>query len=347
MFVGGEFYPDPRWVRAEPQLHTTGLYFLNGGRACLTVIAAALRARGVRRILLPSYLCPSIPKTLRACGLPTAFYRVRADLSLDLEDIARQQSRAQALYFINYFGFAHPPAVRAFMQDYQRSGGWVVEDNAQAGFLEPSVGDFVFNSLRKLCAHDGAYLHSRVDLAPLLASFPPVPNPRLPLIRAYRQGLYAYQVEHRGSHARLRALYRQAERLYERLPVIHGDAQERCEIEHLDWAGLRQARRSNYKTLLDLLNSIPQAVPVFPQLQADTLPLGLPVYLPRGLRDRVYEALGQAGVGAVIHWPPHARADPHTRAAAERMLTLPVDERAGRKHMEYVALQLSRALAGV
>ena len=32
MFVGGEFYPDPCWVRAEPQLNTTGLTFLNGGR---------------------------------------------------------------------------------------------------------------------------------------------------------------------------------------------------------------------------------------------------------------------------------------------------------------------------
>ena len=29
-----------------------------------------------------------------------------------------------------------------------------------------------------------------------------------------------------------------------RLPVIHGDPQERSQIEHLDWAGLRQARRS-------------------------------------------------------------------------------------------------------
>ena len=51
MFVGGEFYPDPRWVRAEPQLNTTGLTFLNGGRACLTVIAADLRSHGVRQWL--------------------------------------------------------------------------------------------------------------------------------------------------------------------------------------------------------------------------------------------------------------------------------------------------------
>ena len=88
MIVGGEFYEDERWMVDKPVLSTDGLYFLNGGKACLIVIAGYLREHGVNSVLLPSYLCPSIVDALEQCGIQCRYYQVREDFSIDLDDLA-------------------------------------------------------------------------------------------------------------------------------------------------------------------------------------------------------------------------------------------------------------------
>ena len=87
MFIGGEFYYDQRWNTGQSRLAAGEMVFLNGGAACLTVIGDFLRARGVRRVLLPAYLCPSILTVLERCRLEWAFYRVNEDLSIDLASL--------------------------------------------------------------------------------------------------------------------------------------------------------------------------------------------------------------------------------------------------------------------
>ncbi|HAF63096.1 MAG TPA: hypothetical protein DCK95_12350, partial [Anaerolineaceae bacterium] len=166
LFVGGEFYADDEWISDQRTLSTEGMYFLNGGRACLTVIAGFLMAQGTQRILLPAYLCPTILDTLEACGLQYSFYRVNEDLSIDIEDLKQKAAEYQAIYFINYFGFPQPRTVQQYLRTLQQQGKLLVEDNAQAGFMEQTLGDLTFNSMRKLCPQDGGYLRTRFDMQP-------------------------------------------------------------------------------------------------------------------------------------------------------------------------------------
>ncbi|HEX2981858.1 MAG TPA: hypothetical protein VHO48_16480, partial [Anaerolineaceae bacterium] len=198
MFVGGEFYYDQTWMTDAPTLSTGPMYFLNGGTACLTVISDFLRDHGIDRVLLPSYLCPSIVKTFQRCGIAWDFYPVHPDLSLDLDALAQKVARFRAVYFINYFGFFHPPATQDFFRQLQQNDILVIEDNAQAGFAPHSLGDFVFNSIRKLAPYDGGYLASRCDLRPYLDKYQGRPNRRLPLIRQYRAELYPYLMDGAG-----------------------------------------------------------------------------------------------------------------------------------------------------
>lgn len=357
MFIGGEFYYDQRWNTGQSRLAAGEMVFLNGGAACLTVIGDFLRARGVRRVLLPAYLCPSILTVLERCRLEWAFYRVNEDLSIDLASLERQAAGCGAVYFINYFGFRHSaPALELFRRLSER-GLILIEDNVHAGFSDALTGDFVFNSIRKLAPYDGGYLLARgalagCDLAPYIEKYAGLPNRRLPLIRAYRRRLYDYLYEGRGDHAALVDLYNQAARLYETDVVVLGDEAERRQIEQLDWDGIREARRRNYNHLLEWVSAIPELCPLFPALQAEMMPFGLPVYVRGVSRDALYEALGQAGVGLVIHWDeirsdPRTAGDPLACSMAARMLTLPIDQRAGRKQIDFLAMTLVRAIAAV
>jgi hypothetical protein len=352
MFVGGEFYYDESWLLDSPALDVQGSTFLNGGTACLLVIADYLLDHGIRRVLLPSYLCPSIVTTFEYRGLDCGFYLVNEDLSLDLQDAARKAESCRAFLYINYFGFSHSPEASAFFAQLRAGGTLVIEDNAQAGFTRQPGGDFTLNSLRKFAPCDGAFLTTRLDMRPYLARYAPGPDSqRLPAIRAYRQRLGAYLLRGEGSHSPLAALFQRAEKAYENDYIVEGDPLERAAIERMDWTRIRRVRRENYTCLLDLLRTVPNATPIFPAPPDDGMALGLPVYLEGVSRSRVLRLLARAQIGALAHWD-ELRSHPCTRdrcgrlaaEMARNMLTLPIDQRAGRKEMEYLALQLVRAI---
>ena len=208
MFVGGEFYRDDHWISDSPTLSTGGMYFLNGGKACLIVIGDYLLDHGIDKILLPSYLCPSIVTTFEHEGLRCDYYQVNADLSINLDDLSQKMDGCKAVYFINYFGFMPAPATLDFLHALQQKGIIVVEDNAQARFTDHPTGDFILNSMRKLVAYDGGYLITQREMGPYIAKYAGRPNRRLPVIREYRKRLYRYLFEGKGRHRDLEALFR-------------------------------------------------------------------------------------------------------------------------------------------
>jgi hypothetical protein len=356
MFVGGEFYTEQAWL-GNPSTHLTpdhNRYFLNGGRACLTVISDFLLDHGMNKVLLPAYLCPSIVQTFERSGVGWEFYQVNQDLSIDLDDLARKLPGFQAVYFINYFGFTHNAQTQNLFKSLQQNKIIVIEDNAQAGFPDHPTGDFIFNSLRKLAAYDGGYLITRHAMQPYLERYAGLPNRRLPLIRAYRQNLAHYLFDQTGSYDQLVDLFQRATHYYETEQVILGDAGEYEQIERLDWPAIRQIRRDNFRYLMNWVASIPEITPIFGELQDDTMPFGLPVYFPLGggVRDRVNAELGKAGIGLTIHWEDIC-SDPRTRQnhqavdMAGRMLTLVIDQRIRHKQLDYLALNLIAAITAV
>ena len=352
MFVGGEFYFDRLWITDRRAFSTDGMYFLNGGTACLIVIGEYLIDHGIRKMLLPSYLCPSIVATLERSGMECDYYQVNRDLSLDVEDLSGKLTRGQAVYFINYFGFLHPPIVQDFMCDLRQKGVIVVEDNAQAGFLTSSTGDFIFNSMRKLVPYDGGYLITHYNMQPYMQKYENRANNRLPLIREYRQKLYSYLVDGDGSYDELVKLFTQSEQLYSEDLVILGDQHEKEQIEYLDWEGIKQARRQNYLYMLVMIKNIPEITPIFPSLQEGMMPLGLPVYFSGVSRNQVNEELGKAEIGLCIHWDdllnnPRTNRNATAVDMANSMLTLTIDQRTNRDQMDYLAWKLSERIAVV
>ncbi len=341
MFVGGEFYADERWTLERPGIDTSGLTFLNGGKACLIVIADYLRAQGIDSVLLPAYLCPDIATTLERCGLACAYYAIQPDLSIDLADLERKAAGERAVYFINYFGFPHARETQEVLKGLQNRGKLLIEDNAQTGFWEHSIGDFTFNSLRKCCAHDGGYLATHVNVAAIIQRHRDAPNRRLPVIREYRARLAEYLYGDGNDYDELAELYELSEQYYAEDMAVAGDPQEREAIEHLDWAGMRRVRRENYAYLLDAIRDIPGLAPIFPTLTEEATPLGLPVYVNGIARDELWDRLGETGIGLTIHWQGilhDARLNGNAAAVAMagRMLTLACDQRISRTQMDYM-----------
>ena len=341
LFVGGEFYYDDRWKTDLPSFPTDGTIFLNGGKACLTIICDYLRDHGISRVLLPAYLCPTIVDTLESGGLSCDYYNISPSFTIDANDLEQKLREKQAVYFINYFGFSPIPAILKTFSALRDAGRIVIEDNAQAGFLTQVTGDFAFNSMRKLCPYDGGYLKTSHDVKPYLAAYAGRENRRLPLIRQYRRQLRDYLFDDVGERKSLEALFEQAEAVYASDAVVLGDEQERQQIEHLDWPAIKQVRRQNYITLLRSLSGINAISPVFPALQPEIMPLGLPVYVRYGLREQLNEYLGENGIGLTIHWEDLLTdLRLHGNAVAVEMtrniLTLTIDQYTSQRQLDFL-----------
>ncbi len=345
-FVGGEFYYDERWQAEKTIDPSGGALFLNGGKACLMVICDYLRDHGTRQVLLPAYLCPTILDTLDTCGLAYDFYDINEDFSIDTQSLLAKLRNGQAVYFINYFGFRANPSVLSFLGGLQGEGHLLIEDNAQSGFPPHSIGNFVFNSMRKLCPQDGGYLKSAFDLQPYLPAYQGRPNRRLPLIRQYRHELREYLFSDRGDYEALDALFARAEAYYANDTVVLGDEGERRQIERLDWPGIKQARRKNYRALQKLIAENQLITPIFRRLLQDNMPLGLPVYVQAGLRDALNEYLGEHGIGLTIHWEditsdPRLQSRTRAKKMASRILTLTTDQYTCADQLQYLAQKLA------
>ncbi len=346
LFVGGEFYYDDKWKTDLPSFPSEGTSFLNGGKACLTVICDYLRDHGISRVLLPAYLCPTIVDTIESCGLSCDYYDISSSFAIDTNDLERQLRDKQAIYFINYFGFSPSSDILNYLSELKHAGRIVIEDNAQAGFLTHVTGDFAFNSMRKLCPFDGGYLKTSHDIKPYLAAYTGRENRRLPLIRQYRSQLKDYLFEDIGNRELLQALFELAESYYVSDGVVLGDEQERQQIEHLDWSAIKRIRRQNYTSLLRLISGNKLISPIFPALQPDNMPLGLPVYVRDGLRDQLNEYLGENGIGLTIHWEdlltdPRLNGNALAVEMTRNILTLAIDQYTNQRQLEYLAQKLA------
>jgi hypothetical protein len=349
MIVGGELYEDKRWLMDEPVISTADMCFLNGGKACLIVIAGYLLDHEVNTVLLPSYLCPSIVDTLEHCGIQCQFYQVRKDFTIDLQDVATKISQNTALYFINYFGFFHGNETVQYLNKLQQSGVLLIEDNAQVGFADYTIGDFVFNSLRKLVPFDGGYLKTKLDVIPYIKPHTEMPNRRLPLIRTYRRKLADHVIGIVDHYDELVDLYSRAEMIYDSEWLVKGDEQEKYSIERLNWPEIRRRRRENYQYLLFMISEINGIQPLFSTLPENVMPLGLPVYVDNGSRDVLHTALGETGIGLHIHWHElllDARLNQNEIALdmASKILTLVIDQQTTHKQMDYMVQEMMRLI---
>jgi len=117
-------------------------------------------------VLLPAYNCPAMVAPIRFLRAEPRFYRVNADLTIDLEDLSRRIGlRTRSVIAVHYFGFLQDLGPIRRLCDER--GLSLIEDCAHALYgisgATPvgSLGDFAFASLMKFFpVYDGGCLVS-------------------------------------------------------------------------------------------------------------------------------------------------------------------------------------------
>jgi dTDP-4-amino-4,6-dideoxygalactose transaminase len=331
------------------------------GRTALRIIARALKRRGRDRVLLPSYLCPSVLQPFDEEGVTAGFYRVRQDLTLDAQDLERQvEARSPgSLLFINYFGF--PP--RAEDQELLRrlkERCLLIEDCSHGSLVERprapvgQLGDFVLTSFRKyLPLPDGGLVinRSRVRIARMPSNEASWVYRRL-LAKVLRFVHLRRSPPPDEVERTYLELFSQAERALDRdSPLLGMSAVSERLYQSLDLKQVIRRRRANFGLLLDAFRGDGRfrriGEPLRERLPPGVSPLVFPIRIRGRRRDAIRRELALRQVYCPVHWPlprqirPDRFGDAH--ALSGTILGLPIDQRYGAPEMNSLLARVAEA----
>ena len=123
---------------------------LNSGRHCLEYL---LKARNIKKIYLPYFLCESVRKVCEKCGVEYEFYHIDNNFNPLLSDTPPDSY----VYIVNYYGQKSDADILAFKKKYKD----VIVDNAQAFFSRPVCGiDTLYTCRKYFGVPDGGYLYT-------------------------------------------------------------------------------------------------------------------------------------------------------------------------------------------
>jgi len=137
------------------------------GRAAIASALRRLEIGAGDEVLLPAFHCPAVVSPVQWIGARPMMYRVKADLSVDIDDLTDKLSpRSKALIVVHYFGFPQP--MDELMSLAKRANVSVLEDCAHSMFSRyrgrpvGSIGDFaIASAMKTFPVIDGGYLTAR------------------------------------------------------------------------------------------------------------------------------------------------------------------------------------------
>ena len=343
--IGSDFHFVPWWPGGRhggPDVVPTGYpdtAYLASGRDALHWIIGSLRLPVGAEVLLPAYLCEEVLNPFLAHGMRVRFYGVTRDLQVDTADLAAKLSpETRALLFIDYYGFRLQLPTSLIESAGSHT---VVVENATHSFLsQPDHsavrGQVRFASYRKLLPlPNGAVVSwdarrlpaiapvgTRMSVRYMGALWSRCAGAALKTLWLQRPAVYPKAV--------FRKLFSLSENLLDTYSKPAGMARiSRRMLRSLDLEEIVEARRRNYRYLLERLDFSDDLRPLYPNLADGVCPLGFPVLV--GDRDSLMSRLISKGVYATVHWELPAAVDrqefPDAWHVSDHVLTIPVDQR--------------------
>jgi dTDP-4-amino-4,6-dideoxygalactose transaminase len=343
MSIGGEFWFDLNLFKREPE-SLDECIMLSGGQCSINFIIGDMKLKKEDVVLLPSYLCPSILHWFKRKGINYIFYKIKKDLSIDLDDLefCLNKLKPKAVFFINYFGFHHSKETRDFLTQLKLKGIKIIEDAVQMLWVKENdkfIGNYVFNSLRKFVPIDGSFLLcEKRDLQ--VAS--PLDN-YLELSYKSRMLKTLYQCFDIGTEEEFLNCFELAEKAYYDRKEIQSIDEKSLElIKKLDIDFIKSRRVNNYKYLCDKLKKAGIEYLFEYNSNHEIIPLGLPIIIEN--RDSIRKDLRRKGIYCPVHWDIRdeewVENFKDSYYIADKILTIPIDQRYETEDMDRLLNEL-------
>jgi perosamine synthetase len=367
-------WPRPEWATLTDD---GKFHYTYNARAALYQLLRAMPRNGREIILLPAYHCATVVEPVLQAGWKVRFYRIRLDLSIDLDDLKQRLSNdVAAILVIHFFGFSAP--LNDILRLRQQFGCYVIEDWAHSFLQGPNVhvpgedGDFALLSFYKHApcfAGGGLRVNTPVSwwIAPQQKTSwqqsafitkrlieQAIDNAPSGLAKHIFQEIEQWRVRNKDVMRQISSgpSPKPAQEFSEKLAMSSIPWLSRKVLEAAPWSTIYLARRHNYESLARRLEENPFLRIIFPRLPPNVCPWAFPVWLP--FRSEHDVQLRAAGVplftfGEVLH-PAIEQCDGPTRDDAEslskHLLLLSVHQNLGSQDMERIAKLMNNFYRG-
>lgn len=293
----------------------SNLIALNTGRNALLYL---IKARKIKKIYLPYFLCDSIVNMCRENECSYELYNISWDFT---PQFTKKLSADEYILIVNYFG----QLANGILKDLKQLYVNIIVDNTQAFFQKPLESvDTIYSCRKFFGVSDGAYLSTKMELKEIL--YTDSSKDRMMHILGRYEGLASdYYSIFKYHNARLKD-----EPLKFMSKLTHNI------LGAIDYDRVRQRRNENYTYLHSKLEKYNVINPLMPDG-----PFAYPFFVENGLEIKKMLALKKIYIPT--YWPnvlSENLTDSIEYKFASNILPLPCDQRYGLDDMAYVLKHL-------
>ena len=302
-FTNNEYYKD--------------LLPLNSGRNALLYL---MKAKYIKKIYIPYYLCDSISSMLKMYGYDYDFYKIDSDF---LPIFNEKLKTDEYLYIVNYYAQISNERIIQLKRKYKN----IILDNTHAFFQEPINGvDTVYNCRKFFGVPDGAYLSTNVKI-----------NNKLE-VDVSKERMTHLLGRYEGLASEYYTVFQNNEKLFETLPLKLMSKLTHNILGAIDYEKVREIRNGNYYYLDNELwkyNKI--------RLYTPNGAFAYPFYIENGTEIR--KKLVNSKIYVPTLWPNvlnNTLKDSIEYKYAANILPLPCDQRYNLNDMEYIVEEIKK-----
>lgn len=276
-----------------PEKHLT---YTHGGYYSLRVILQHLKLSKDEKVLLPSYMCPTILYPFKELGIPYEFYKVNKNLQIDLGDLSKRvDGKVKVFFFINYFGFKQSDEVITALLKLKKSGIIIIQDVVQDFYVQNNdlIGNYAFMSFRKFFPCEGSIIISqdKIDDVVIKGKNKTYFNNKL---RGRFLRYFHYKCGYKEES--FLSAFKKANESYRIPENIEYTSYDEYVLNRIDFEKDKEIRRKNYMMLLENFNN--QAL--FKSLPNNAVPLAFPVIVRE--RSNLQKQLHANNIFCPVHW---------------------------------------------
>ncbi|MBQ7596099.1 MAG: hypothetical protein IJU45_05490 [Clostridia bacterium] len=298
-----------------PMLHE-GAIALNCGRNALAYL---LRARKIKRLRIPKYICDSVTGVCDREGVPYSLYGIGMDFAPSDEI---NLAEGEWLYFVNYYSQFDNEQIAEYVKKYKR----VIVDNAQSYFQMPLPHvDTIYTCRKYFGVADGAFLYTDVKLDEVFPQDESFDRMRFLLGRFERTASEFYAEYSKNNDFFISEPIKQMSKLTYNL--LHG----------VDYDLIKSAREDNYAFLYKKYEKVNGL-----QLSSHKGTFMYPLFVKNGTEIR--KRLQKKKIYIPTLWPEISERYSVEYSLATDILPLPIDQRYDLNAMEYMVEEIEQCM---
>jgi len=313
--IGGYIELDTYFL---PMMHE-GAIALNCGRNALAYL---LKARKIKSIWIPKFICDSVTGVCERESVPYKFYSVGMDFlpraKIDLYE-------GEWLYFVNYYSQVSNEQMSEFVKKYKR----VIVDNVQSYFQMPISGvDTLYTCRKYFGVADGAFLYTDARL-----------NEDFPLDESFER-MHFLLGRYERSASEFYGEYAANNNFFVDEPIKRMSKLTRNLLHGIDYEKAKRIREDNYSYLHEKLGVINKL-----KLSDNPGTFMYPLMIEDGAKIR--KELQEKRIYIPTLWPDvfsWCEKSETEYQMAEEILPLPVDQRYGTTELSIIVEEITRCL---